>query len=1196
MTIHVLHAGDGYLYLMRSVAVQDGRSSPGEALAAYYTAKGQPPGRWSGRGADRLGVGGVVTEEQMRALFGQGLHPDAERIRADHERRGLSERETVGATRLGRRFPQYGRTPGLKAALREAYQAHEMQVGRPLTDEERLFLRQQVAAARFRARAGRAPLDPVELEAPDQAAPDREAVAGYDLVFTPVKSVSVLWGIASDETRHVIYEAHRHAVDDALQWLEQNAALTRTGDVGQAQINTLGVTAAVFDHWDSRIGDPDLHTHVAISNKVQGPDEKWRSLDGRALFAAAVSLSERYNSRIEDELRARLGVQFVERPTAADRRPVREVEGMPPPLVEGFSKRRQGIENQYQELLTDYRQKHGHEPAASTRHHLYQQATLSNRPDKAGGRSLRQMVGEWRTEATNILGVSDACRTVEQQCIGRSNPAPLPSINLLADAALGVLAESRATWNVHHLRAEAHRQSRPYAAGDRGQLVEHIVEAASQPSRAIRLATGSTTAEPVELQRFDGEPVFSEHGAHRFTSAAILDAEQRIVSAARQTTRSWLSDSMLAPLVRASSRPKPLNAGQRALVRAFCGSGRLVQLGLAPAGAGKTTAMRVVAEAWTAAGHPIVGLAPSAVAASLLSAELGVPADTLAKFDVDQPAIRAGTMILVDEAGTAGTLMLDRIVTRAREAGAVVRLLGDDQQLGAVEAGGVLRQLAHEVGAVRMHEVVRFADPDEAAVTLRVRDGDATAVDFYLRHERVVAGTTVTMPDVAYGAWLADQKAERDSLLLAASGADVSALNARARADLVVAGRVTPDGVRLCDGNVAGVGDRVTTRRNNRLLAVHLGRDWVKNGDSWTVLSIQNDTLTVVHRGHRGQVTLPAEYVGSHVELDYARTIRRSQGMTVDHAHLLVEPHLTREDLYVGLSRARLGTHLYVATVADLGPDHLPDAAGATEQVLRAIISRSGAEMSASDTLRAVLANTESLRRMATEYEYALGVQVGDRYRVAAEAAHPGLTADPAWPSVAHRLHRLEATGHTVTEALHRADQMGTYSDAHSEAQVLCFRLDRMMSASSTEEARPLVPMWLAAAPPVRSEPRWRSYMSTRYDEMSERITGLVSEAAADPWTTRVGPNADRDEALRQIGAYRSVYGLAGEDPVGPEPDRRTRQHEAWTAASNALQRSHVTESGASPGAARLVQELAAEVVQPDGYCADVHAGTARHV
>ena len=128
-----------------------------------------------------------------------------------------------------------------------------------------------------------------------------------------MKSVAALWGLGSETTRQQIFEAHEAAVADALSWLESNAALTRTGDRGQAQINTLGLIAAQFHHWDSRAGDPDLHTHVAISNKVQGPDEKWRSLDGRTLFAAAVSVSERYNTRIEDELRTRLGVEFEER-------------------------------------------------------------------------------------------------------------------------------------------------------------------------------------------------------------------------------------------------------------------------------------------------------------------------------------------------------------------------------------------------------------------------------------------------------------------------------------------------------------------------------------------------------------------------------------------------------------------------------------------------------------------------------------------------------------------------------------------------------------------------------------------------------------------------------------------------------------------------------------------------------------------
>jgi len=1196
MTIHVLHAGDGYLYLLRSVATHDGRAAAGEGLTAYYTAKGQPAGRWAGVGAGRLGVQGVVTEEQMRSLFGQGQHPDSERMRSDLRAQGVPDAAINRAVRLGRRFPRYGSKPDLRALLRGAYEERERHLGRKLTDQERLVVRQEAAAERFRKRTGRAPLDPLELEAGDAEGATREAVAGYDLVFTPVKSVSVLWGIGSDKIRRAIYDAHRAAVEDALGWLEQHAALTRSGDVGQAQLDTLGITAAVFDHWDSRIGDPDLHTHVAISNKVQGPDEKWRSLDGRALFAAAVSLSERYNSSIEDELGRRLGLQFVERSSSADRRPVREVAGVPLTLIDGFSKRRQGIESQYQLLLAQYRSTHGHEPGTATRHHLYQQATLTNRPDKAGGRSLQQMVGEWRLEADVLLSAQHAGRVVEARCVGQTMPGALPDVAGLADTVLGLMAESRATWNVHHLRAEAHRQCRPYAVEDRELLVEAVVAAATHPSRSVRLTVGSTTTEPVELRRADGESVFTEHGAERFTSSTILDAEERLVAAARVKTAARVAPANLDQFMRQTGRGTPLNAGQRAMVRAFCCSGRLVQLGLAPAGAGKTTAMRLVADAWGQAGYLVVGLAPSAVAASLLGEELGVPADTLAKFDVDRPMIMPGTMIVIDEAGTAGTLMLDRVVDRARRAGAVVRLIGDDQQLGAVEAGGVLRQVAHEVGAVRMQEVVRFADPREAAATLGVRDGDDRAVEFYLREGRVVAGTSVTAPDAAYAGWLTDQVAGLDSLLLASSGADVSALNARARADLVVAGRVSPDGARLRDGNVAGIGDRVTTRHNNRLLSVHRARDWVKNGDTWTVTAVQDGTVTAVHRVHGGQVILPADYVRDHVELDYARTIRRSQGMTVDRAHLLVEPRLAREDLYVGLTRARSGTQLYVATIADLGPDHRPDASGGTAQVLRSIVNRSGVELSASDTLRAVLADADSLRRMGSEYEHALGVYVGDRYRVVAEAVHPGITSDQAWPNVAHRLHRAEAAGTSAREALRRADAMGSYTDAHSEAQVLCFRLDRVAGRDPAAYVERAVPSWLATSPPADAPARWDTYLTGRYDEMVMRLTALVRDTADEPWSHQVGWSGARAEALRQVVAYRSVYVENGDDPLGTEPDRRTRQHQAWCAAGDAVRRSHLSDSRAGSRAARLVEELSSRPVGDDAPRVDVQSGPARHV
>lgn len=1193
MTIHVLHAGDGYLYLMRSVAVQDGRLAPGESLAGYYTAKGQPPGRWAGRAARDLGVRNAVTEEQMRALFGRGQHPDTDRLTAKLTSDGAGEQEIDRATKLGRRFPQYGSSGTPRLALRKAYERHESRLGRKLTDEERLSVRQGLAAERFRHRRGRAPLDPVELEA--EGSVRRDAVAGYDFVFTPVKSVSALWGIASDETRRVIYEAHRAAVDDAVRWLEENAAFTRSGNAGQAQIDVRGVIAAVFDHWDSRVGDPDLHTHVAVSNKVQGTDGKWRSLDGRALFAAAVSLSERYNSRVEDELRVRLGLQFVERPTTADRRSVREVDGVPLTLVERFSKRRQGIESQYADLLDRYRNEHGREPEASARHRLYQQATLTNRPDKAGARSLQEMVTSWRSEADVVLGLAGSGAVVEQQCVGRAAGSASAPVDRLADGVLSVLTESRSTWNVHHVRAEALRQCRPYAVPDRDWQVEAVVAAATAPTRSVRLAVARTVDEPPELRRASGEPVFTEHAADRYTSNAILDAEQRLVDAARGRGSDRLHPDALGGAACASQGKTMLNPGQRGLVRAFCGSGRLVQLGLAPAGTGKTTAMRAVADAWADSGRAVVALAPSAAAAGVLGTELGVRAETLAKFDVDQPELRTGTMILIDEAGTAGTLMLDRIVQRARAARAVVRLLGDDQQLGAVEAGGVLRLLAHDVGAVRMSEVVRFSDPDEASATLRVRDGDPAAIDFYLRADRILAGTTTTAPDAAYAGWFADQLAGRDSLLLAASSAQVSTLNERARADLVLAGWVSPDGAVLRDGNVAGVGDRVTTRRNDRLLGVHAGRDWVKNGDSWTVLAVRGDELTVVHREHRGQITLPADYVSAHVELDYARTIRRSQGTTVDRAHLLVDPSLGREDLYVGLTRARQGTRLYVATIGDTGPDHVPDAASGTEELLRAIVGRSRLEESATETLRLSMAASESLRRMAAEYEHALGVHVADRYWQTAEAAHPGITGDPAWPNVAQRLHRMEASGWPAADALRRADAMGSYVDAVSEAQVLSFRLDRLFPSTASTPGSP-VPTWLASAPPTAGLPRWTEYLTARYQDMDRRISALASEQRSATWARSVPRSGLGSEAIRQVVAYRSVFNVDSADAVGPEPDRHTRQHEAWTAATSALQRARADSSTTTPGAARVTRELRERVDLPDDTRVAASAASSRHI
>ena len=146
----------------------------------------------------------------------------------------------------------------------------------------------------FLAEHGREPMDARELagQIAKDSRPRTQTVAGYDLTFSPVKSVSTLWAVADPAVAAVIERAHQAAVQDALRFIEKHALFTRTGPQGIRQVNVRGLVATAFTHRDSRAGDPDLHTHVAVANKVQTLDGRWLSIDGRVLFKANVAASE----------------------------------------------------------------------------------------------------------------------------------------------------------------------------------------------------------------------------------------------------------------------------------------------------------------------------------------------------------------------------------------------------------------------------------------------------------------------------------------------------------------------------------------------------------------------------------------------------------------------------------------------------------------------------------------------------------------------------------------------------------------------------------------------------------------------------------------------------------------------------------------------------------------------------------------
>src|SRR5215218_6609658 len=229
-----------------------------------------------------------------------------------------------------------------------------------------------------------------------------------------------------------------------------------------------------------------------------------------------------------------------------------------------------------------------------------------------------------------------------------------------------------------------------------------------------------------------------------------------------------------------------LDAGQASLVRQMCTSGVRLQLAIAPAGAGKTTAMRALALAWTQDGGHLIGLAPSAAAAAVLAEQTGIRSDTLAKLTWSlrhgelphwAAAVGPSTLVIIDEAGMADTLSLDAAVQFAIGRGASVRLVGDDQQLAAIGAGGVLRDITHTHGALHLGELHRFTNPAEAAASLAVREGKPTALTFYLDHDRVHVGDIAKTTEDAFTAWTVDRSAGLDAIMLAPTRELVAELN-----------------------------------------------------------------------------------------------------------------------------------------------------------------------------------------------------------------------------------------------------------------------------------------------------------------------------------------------------------------------------------------------------------------------------------
>lgn len=716
-------------------------------------------------------------------------------------------------------------------------------------------------------------------------------VPGFDLTFSAPKSVSLLGVLGGPKMQERVRVAHERAVDAALAHLERVASHGRRGKGGAVRIETSGFIAAMFRHRSSRAGDPQLHTHCVVANKVRGVDDRWSSLDGAELYRHARSTGTLYQAHLRHELRD-LGLRWelAENGTA-------ELSGVPRSLLRTFSQRRIEVEQRMADLgLTSARGA--------------QIAALDTRHVKDYGVSAETLLEQWQATAERAGFDTQAV----ERLLGSAHSTSRSPEDAMARAADALTAPTGLTARTSTFdeREVLRLLAATLPDGAAVEEVEHAVRDFVERSPDV-VAVGTTA----DLSAVGGVGASQQ----RYTTIELLTIEQALVQSAEERRRGIYG--LVPPAVVEQALADPtlpeLADEQRVMVRRLCGDGDGVAVVNALAGSGKTTSLAVAARAWEQTGVPVVGVCLSAKAAGVLGDATGMRTATVARLlhelDGDRGAgLRDRAVLVVDEAGQVGTRALARLEREVAAVEGKLVLVGDVHQLPEIDAGGAYRSLARRLPAIELTINRRQTDPEDRARLAEFRTGDvATAVQAY-----DAAGFLQRSPDQdrvreqLVSDWLVARQVSpaRTHVMLGMTNAEVDDLNRRARVQLEQSGALAGPALAVGDRTFQR-GDLVVTRRNDYPLGLH-------NGDAWEVAAIAESSVSLVRR-HAGDpasaaVEVPRWYVeAGHLQHAYAITVALAQGSTYDRSFILGSEAAYREAGYVAASRARESSTFYVA-------------------------------------------------------------------------------------------------------------------------------------------------------------------------------------------------------------------------------------------------------------------------------------------
>ena len=705
--------------------------------------------------------------------------------------------------------------------------------------------------------------DPFTLEKLTKNAGEEGRRAGWDLTFSAPKSVSALWAVADEDTRHKIQELHQRNIEVALSYIEEGA-VTRRGKGGEQREKARAIFAT-FEHGTSRAQEPQLHTHAVLLNVGIAEDGTTGTLETADIFRRKMAAGAIYRAGFAADLEKELGVRAVrDRDSFA-------IEGVPEELTNHWSTRRKEIEEALKEK--------GFTGAKASA-----VAALDTRETKEDLKPRAELQQEWRREAIEHGFTPEKVQEMLGHEQKRNKEAEFESA---IDKSLESLTRENSTFTERELITALAVESQ--GRGVMGhEALEKAREVLTEDDRIVLIAEGR-------------ERVFS--------TKEMVELERELVARAENldtTARKELSERTVSEAI--SSRT--LTEEQKKAVLHLTDSKHGVALATGLPGTGKSYTLSAVRGAYEKEGYEVLGTALAGKAARGLEEGAGVKSETIHKtlheIESGKRALSSKTVLIVDEAAMVPTRLMHRVMEKAERANVKVILVGDSEQLQSIEAGGSFKGLEKRFGSAELTEIQRQRDDwaREAVKSFHKGDAEKGLRAFQERGLLTIAEDRNGAQRELIAAWRAEGvSAPKDNLILATTRAEVRSLNKAAQDVRAINAKIGSRSVTV-EGEKIFEGDRVVINKNSRLLGV-------RNGDLGTVKDINGKSIRIeLDNGKSARINVDTF---KEVTLGYAVTTHKAQGATAENVFVLGGGPMTDKHMaVVQVSRARGETKVFI--------------------------------------------------------------------------------------------------------------------------------------------------------------------------------------------------------------------------------------------------------------------------------------------